>query len=59
MTPIAFRSVGVGHDFRLMLRGFHRFGLLAGKDSRAIFEALIGHPLRGYRTFAQEAASNW
>jgi len=49
----------MAHDFRLMLRGFHRFGLLPGKDSRAIFEALIGHPLRTYRAFAQEAAANW
>jgi len=49
----------MAHDFRLMLRAFHRFGLIPGKDSRATFEALIGHPLRTYRTFAQEAAANW
>jgi hypothetical protein len=39
----------MAHDFRLMLRAFHRFGLIPGKDSRATFEALIGHPLRSYR----------
>jgi uncharacterized protein YbjT (DUF2867 family) len=62
----AFESQAAGmmpgwmaHDFRLMQRGFHRFGLLPGKDSRAIFEALIGHPLRNYRAFAEEAAANW
>jgi len=49
----------MAHDFRLMLRAFHRYGLLPGKDSRATFEALIGHPLRSYRVFAQEAAANW
>jgi len=49
----------MAHDFRLMLRAFHRFGSIPGKDSRAIFEALIGHPLRSYRAFAQEAAANW
>jgi uncharacterized protein YbjT (DUF2867 family) len=62
----AFESQAAGmmpgwmaHDFRLMLRAFHRFGLLPGKDSRAVFEALIGHPLRSYRAFAEEAAANW
>jgi uncharacterized protein YbjT (DUF2867 family) len=49
----------MAHDLRLMLRAFHRFGMIPGKDSRAIFEALIGHPLRSYRAFAQEAAANW
>jgi uncharacterized protein YbjT (DUF2867 family) len=62
----AFESQAAGmmpgwmaHDFRLMLRAFHRFGLIPGKDSRAVFEALIGHPLRTYRALAQEAAANW
>ena len=49
----------MAHDIRLMFRAFHRFGLIPGKDSRATFEALIGHPLRTYRAFAQEAATNW
>jgi uncharacterized protein YbjT (DUF2867 family) len=63
---VAFESQAAGmmpswmaHDFRLMLRGFHRFGLIPGKDSRATFEALIGHPSRSYHAFAQEAAANW
>jgi uncharacterized protein YbjT (DUF2867 family) len=47
------------HDFRVMLRAMQRFGMIPGKDSRATFEALIGHPLRSYRVFAQEAAANW
>jgi uncharacterized protein YbjT (DUF2867 family) len=62
----AFESQAAGmmpgwmaHDFRLMLRAFHRFGLIPGKDSRATLEALIGHPLRSYRAFAEEAAASW
>lgn len=47
------------HDFRVMLRAMQRFGMVPGKDSRATFEALIGHPLRSYRAFAEEAAANW
>jgi hypothetical protein len=42
-----------------MLRAMQRFGMVPGKDSRATFEALIGHPLRSYRAFAEEAAANW
>jgi uncharacterized protein YbjT (DUF2867 family) len=49
----------MAHDLRLMLRAFHRFGMIPGKDSRATFEALIGHPLRSYRAFAEEAAATW
>jgi uncharacterized protein YbjT (DUF2867 family) len=49
----------MAHDFRLMLRAFHRFGMIPGKDSRATFEALIGHPLRSYRAFAEEVAATW
>jgi uncharacterized protein YbjT (DUF2867 family) len=49
----------MAHDLRLMLRAFHRFGMIPGKDSHATFEALIGHPLRSYRAFAQEAAATW
>jgi hypothetical protein len=33
--------------------------MVPGKDSRAIFEALLGHPLRSYRAFAEEAAASW
>jgi uncharacterized protein YbjT (DUF2867 family) len=47
------------HDFRVMLRAMQRFGMVPGKDSRAIFEALLGHPLRSYRAFAKEAAASW
>jgi hypothetical protein len=49
----------MAHNIRLMLRAFHRFGFIPGKDSRATFEALIGHPLRSSRAFAEEAAANW
>jgi uncharacterized protein YbjT (DUF2867 family) len=49
----------MAHDVRIMLRAFHRFGMVPGKDSRATLEALIGHPLRSYRAFAEEAAVGW
>ncbi|MET0429995.1 MAG: NmrA family NAD(P)-binding protein, partial [Microvirga sp.] len=49
----------MAHDMRLMLRAFHRFGMVPGTDSRPILEALIGHPLRDYRSFAAEAAAGW
>lgn len=59
-TQAAGRMPGwMAHDMRLMLRGFHRFGMVPGTDSRAILEALIGHPLRSYRAFAAEAAAGW
>jgi hypothetical protein len=47
------------HDFRSMLWAFQHFGMIPGKDSRATFEALIDHPLRNYRAFAEEASANW
>ena len=47
------------HDMRLMLRGFHRHGMVPGQDSQAVLEGLIGHPLRRYRAFAEEAARSW
>jgi uncharacterized protein YbjT (DUF2867 family) len=47
------------HDFRVMLRAMQRFGMVPGNNSRAIFEALLGHPLRSYRAFAEEAAASW
>ena len=49
----------MAHDMRLMLRGFHQYGMVPGQDSRAILEGLIGHPLRRYRDFAKEAARGW
>lgn len=46
-------------DLRTMLRAFHRCGMVPGQDARATLEALIGHPLRSYRAFAEETASGW
>ena len=48
-----------GARFSLDASGFQRFGMIPGKDSRATFEALIDHPLRNYRAFAEEASANW
>ena len=49
----------MAHDLRTMFRAFHRFGMVPGEDSRATLIALLGHPLRSYRAFADEAAANW
>ena len=46
-------------DLRTMFRAFHRFGMVRGDDSRATLEGLLGHPLRSYRAFAEEAAKSW
>ena len=62
----AFESQAAGmmpgwlaHDLRTMFRAFHRFGMVPGNDSRTTLEALLGHPLRSYRAFAEEAAASW
>ena len=49
----------LAHDLRTMFRAFHRFGMVPGNDSRTTLKALLGHPLRSYRAFAEEAAANW
>ena len=49
----------LAHDLRMMFQAFHRFGMVPGNDSRRTLEALLGHPLRSYRAFAEEAAANW
>lgn len=46
-------------DLRVMLRAFYRFGMVPTQDSRATLDALIGHPLRNYRAFAEEVAASW
>jgi uncharacterized protein YbjT (DUF2867 family) len=46
-------------DLRTMLRAFHRYGMVPGLDARATLEALIGHPLRSYRAFAEETVAGW
>jgi uncharacterized protein YbjT (DUF2867 family) len=59
-TQAAGRMPGwMAHDMRMMLRAFHRFGMVPSTDSRDILEGLIGHPLRTYRAFAEESAAGW
>jgi uncharacterized protein YbjT (DUF2867 family) len=59
-TQLAAMTPGwMARDLRIMYRAFHRYGMIPGKDSRAILEGLLGHPLRSYRAFAEEAAANW
>ena len=47
------------HDLRLMLRAFHSHGMVPGADARKVLQSVIGHPLRTYRAFAQEASEGW
>jgi hypothetical protein len=42
----------------VLVTGSIRFGMIPGKDRGATFEALVGHPLRSHRAFAEEAAAN-
>lgn len=48
----------MAHDFRLMLRAFHTYGMLPGADTKEVIESLMGHPLRTYRDFVRELVSN-
>ena len=49
----------LAHDLRTMFRAFHRSGMVPGNDSRMTLEALLKHPMRSYRAFAEEAAASW
>ena len=49
----------MAHDLTRMFGGFQREGMVPASHGRAIMEALIGHPLRRYRDFAQEAVASW
>ncbi|MBS1095186.1 NmrA/HSCARG family protein [Gluconobacter wancherniae] len=44
----------MAHDFRMMLRAFHAYGMLPGTDTQGTLEAVLGHPLRNYRSFVRE-----
>ncbi len=46
-------------DMKIMLRAFHRSGMVPQAGTRAILEGHLGHPLRSYRDFAQDAAARW
>ena len=47
------------HDLRMMLRAFHAHGMVPGEDVRATLTGVLGHPLRTYRAFAEEAGRSW
>jgi hypothetical protein len=38
--------------------GYNALGTVSDKGSRTIFEALLGHLLRSYRAFVEEAAAS-
>ncbi|MBV8399284.1 MAG: NmrA family NAD(P)-binding protein [Acetobacteraceae bacterium] len=49
----------LARDLRTMFRAFHQFGMVPGSHSRTTLEALLEHPLRSYRAFAEETAASW
>ena len=49
----------MARDLRIMYGAFQRHGMIAGDASRAVLEGLLSHPLRSYRSFAEETAANW
>ena len=49
----------MARDLRIMYSAFQRHGMIAGDASRAVLEGLLSHPLRSYRSFAEETAANW
>ncbi|WNL40004.1 NmrA family NAD(P)-binding protein [Halomonas sp. PAMB 3232] len=49
----------MAHDLARMFSGFQREGMVPAPQAAATMEQLIGHPLRRYRDFAQEAVASW
>lgn len=47
------------YDLTLMMRNYQRYGATASPAQVARMEALLGHPPRSYRAFAEEAAASW
>ncbi len=49
----------MAHDLARMLGDFQREGLVPTPRAASTMKAVIGHPLRRYRHFAQEAVASW
>lgn len=47
------------YDLKLMMRRYQQQGALASAAQVGRMEALLGHPARTYRGFAEEAAASW
>ena len=55
----AFAPDWMAFDMRRMMGRFQRDGLVARPGTRARLRQLIGRPMRSYRDFATEIASEW
>ncbi|TQS70355.1 NAD-dependent epimerase/dehydratase family protein [Rhodobacteraceae bacterium] len=49
----------MAHDLAHMFGGFQREGMVPAPQAASTMEAVISHPLRRYRDFAQEAVASW
>jgi len=47
------------YDLKLMMRRYQLQGARASAEQVGRMEALLGHPARTYRAFAEEAAASW
>ena len=47
------------HDMKIMLRTFHRHGMIPGPHAVAILETMLGRKLRTYQDFAIEMTKAW
>lgn len=49
----------MAYDMRMMTRGFQRDGMLAKPGNLGRLTAMLGRPLRTYRSFAEESVKQW
>lgn len=55
----ASRPGWLAYDMKLMMRSYQENGAVATEEDVARLTALLGHPPRSYRDFAESAANQW
>jgi uncharacterized protein YbjT (DUF2867 family) len=55
----SFGPAWLAYDMKLMMRRYQQDSAIATDDDLARLTALLGHPPRSYRDFAQAAAAKW
>ncbi len=55
----SFGPAWLAYDMKLMMRRYQEDGAVATDDDLVRLAALLGHPPRSYRDFAQAAAAGW
>ena len=53
----AFAPAWLAYDMRQMMRRYQEDGAVSSREELARLTALLGHPPRSYRAFAEEAAA--